>query len=104
FGSDVDALLSRKKGEESYDRSDAARTPMCVSPDDPVPDPGKTRDSGARSAGRLKQLVQRDRQIAYPFAGGVVDGVRQRARNTGNADFADAARAERIELLVILVD
>ena len=50
----------------------------------------------SRSSRAGKQyLVQRDRQFADAFAGCVVDGVRYRRRDAGDADLADAVQPER---------
>jgi hypothetical protein len=59
--------------------------------------PRPFRHEGAPPGARLKQLVERDRQIANAPAGCVMDRVRQRTRHAGYADLADAANAEGIE-------
>jgi hypothetical protein len=42
---------------------------------------------------RSEQLVERDRKVANAFAASVVDGIRDRRPDTGDADLADAVRA-----------
>ena len=46
----------------------------------------------------------RDRQIAHALAGGVIDRIRDRRRGADDADLADAFDAERIDLVVLLLD
>src|SRR5579864_2239900 len=52
----------------------------------------------------LQELVERDRQLAYPSSGRVIDGIGQCAGDAGDADLSDAADAERIEHKVRIVD
>src|SRR3546814_6372400 len=49
--------------------------------------PGQRRSS-------LQQVFDTDRQIAYAYAGGVVDRAGDGGGDTGQADFADATRSE----------
>ena len=59
--------------------------------------------AGSRLALPL-QFIERDRQIAHPLAGGVIDGIGDCRGDADDADLADALDAERIDDVVRLVD
>src|SRR5580704_16351424 len=48
----------------------------------------------------LHDLVEGDGKVADAFAGGVVNGVGYGGGGSGDADFADASRAKRVEFVV----
>src|SRR5580704_2372628 len=50
------------------------------------------------------QLVDGDRQVAHALAGGVEDRIGDRRRRADDADFAHALDAERVDLVVLLLD
>src|SRR6266511_2030414 len=58
--------------------------------------------SGCRLAGG-QELVEGDRQVSYPDAGGVVRGVGDRGGGTHDADLADALGTHRVDVWIVLV-
>ncbi len=60
--------------------------------------------TGAGDRNSAEQLIRRDRQIAHAHAGRVIDRVRDRRRRAGDADLADALRADGVDDRVGLVD
>src|SRR5205085_9842777 len=57
-----------------------------------------------KAAARSNELVECDGKIANAAAGRVIHGIAQRTADTGDADFADAACAERGKPVVRFVD
>src|SRR5207244_13246290 len=51
-----------------------------------------------------EQLVERDREITHAHARRVKDRVGDRRRDARHADLTDALRADRIDMLLMLVD
>jgi hypothetical protein len=52
----------------------------------------------------LQKLFGRDRQVAYAFAGRVIDGIRHRRRYADQRQFRESLCTDRVDVLVLFLD
>src|SRR5262249_54075671 len=63
-----------------------------------------SRSRARTSASRPQQLIERDREVAHPLAGRMIDRIRDCGRRADNADFANTFDPKWIDLIVLLFD